>query len=228
MTRAQDQGQGSTSSIRDLQEAAAEAASQAQRQQIMQRLQQQATAARRASGGGKQASRGIPQPNKRQVTDGSRITAIAAGAGRAASGCRRSPACALASPKPASATRTGPTCWSPCSSRAPRSPVASPPPSRARRRSTGDRANLANGTARAFLVNAGNANAFTGAAGVKTVASTVAALASIIQCPPEEVFRGIDRGDRRAARSGADQCGACPQPSRPPPATIGMTRRGPS
>ena len=51
-----------------------------------------------------------------------------------------------------------------------------------------DRANLANGKARAFLVNAGNANAFTGAAGMKTVASTVAALSALVQCPPQEVF----------------------------------------
>src|SRR4029079_17272231 len=37
-------------------------------------------------------------------------------------------------------------------------------------------------------VNAGNANAFTGAEGVKTVTSTVAALSDLIHCPPEEVF----------------------------------------
>jgi glutamate N-acetyltransferase / amino-acid N-acetyltransferase len=51
-----------------------------------------------------------------------------------------------------------------------------------------DRANLKNGTARAFLVNAGNANAFTGAEGVKTVASTVQALSALIHCPREEIF----------------------------------------
>jgi glutamate N-acetyltransferase / amino-acid N-acetyltransferase len=51
-----------------------------------------------------------------------------------------------------------------------------------------DRANLAKGTARAFLVNAGNANAFTGAEGVKTVASTVQALSALIRCPRDEIF----------------------------------------
>jgi glutamate N-acetyltransferase/amino-acid N-acetyltransferase len=51
-----------------------------------------------------------------------------------------------------------------------------------------DRANLAKGSARAFLVNAGNANAFTGSQGVRTVASTVEALSALIGCPKEEVF----------------------------------------
>jgi glutamate N-acetyltransferase / amino-acid N-acetyltransferase len=51
-----------------------------------------------------------------------------------------------------------------------------------------DKANLAAGTARAILVNAGNANAFTGAAGVRTVASTVEALSALIGCPREEIF----------------------------------------
>jgi glutamate N-acetyltransferase/amino-acid N-acetyltransferase len=51
-----------------------------------------------------------------------------------------------------------------------------------------DKANLAAGTARAILINAGNANAFTGATGVRTVASTVEALSALIRCPREEIF----------------------------------------
>jgi glutamate N-acetyltransferase/amino-acid N-acetyltransferase len=51
-----------------------------------------------------------------------------------------------------------------------------------------DKANLAAGRARAILVNAGNANAFTGATGVRTVASTVEALSALIRCPREEIF----------------------------------------
>lgn len=51
-----------------------------------------------------------------------------------------------------------------------------------------DKANLARGRARAMLVNAGNANAFTGARGVQTVASTVEALSRLLGCPKEEIF----------------------------------------
>jgi glutamate N-acetyltransferase / amino-acid N-acetyltransferase len=51
-----------------------------------------------------------------------------------------------------------------------------------------DKANLARGRARAILVNAGNANAFTGARGVQTVTSTVEALSRLLGCPKEEIF----------------------------------------
>ena len=51
-----------------------------------------------------------------------------------------------------------------------------------------DKANLANGRVRAVLVNAGNANAFTGARGVQTVASTVEELSRLLGCPKEEIF----------------------------------------
>jgi glutamate N-acetyltransferase / amino-acid N-acetyltransferase len=51
-----------------------------------------------------------------------------------------------------------------------------------------DKANLARGRVRAMLVNAGNANAFTGARGVQTVASTVEALSRLLGCPKEEIF----------------------------------------
>ncbi|MET0483964.1 MAG: bifunctional glutamate N-acetyltransferase/amino-acid acetyltransferase ArgJ [Aestuariivirgaceae bacterium] len=51
-----------------------------------------------------------------------------------------------------------------------------------------DKANLAGGKARAFLVNAGNANAFTGARGVQTVAGTVGELSRLLGCPRQEIF----------------------------------------
>ncbi|MCG8596574.1 MAG: bifunctional glutamate N-acetyltransferase/amino-acid acetyltransferase ArgJ [Kiloniellales bacterium] len=47
---------------------------------------------------------------------------------------------------------------------------------------------LAGGSARAVVVNAGNANAFTGARGEATVEATVAATARLLDCRPEEVF----------------------------------------
>ena len=47
---------------------------------------------------------------------------------------------------------------------------------------------LPHGAARAVVVNAGNANAFTGQAGVKTVAATVVAAAKQVGCAWEEVF----------------------------------------
>jgi len=50
------------------------------------------------------------------------------------------------------------------------------------------RAHLRGGRARAIVVNAGNANAFTGAAGVKTVKATARAAARTLGCAPEEVF----------------------------------------
>ena len=50
------------------------------------------------------------------------------------------------------------------------------------------RRNLAQGRARAVLVNSGNANAFTGAKGVATVEATAAGAAALIGCSPAEVF----------------------------------------
>ena len=47
---------------------------------------------------------------------------------------------------------------------------------------------LAGGSARAVVVNAGNANAFTGVRGEATVEGTVAATARLLDCRPEEVF----------------------------------------
>ncbi|NNE22957.1 MAG: bifunctional glutamate N-acetyltransferase/amino-acid acetyltransferase ArgJ [Rhizobiales bacterium] len=48
--------------------------------------------------------------------------------------------------------------------------------------------NLKTGSARAIIVNAGNANAFTGRHGIKTVATTVKAAAKAFDCKPDEVF----------------------------------------
>jgi glutamate N-acetyltransferase/amino-acid N-acetyltransferase len=50
------------------------------------------------------------------------------------------------------------------------------------------RASTRRGLVRAIVVNAGNANAFTGKAGVKTVAQTAAAAAKLADCAPEDVF----------------------------------------
>ena len=47
---------------------------------------------------------------------------------------------------------------------------------------------LAGGGARAVVVNAGNANAFTGAQGEATVEGTVAEAARLMDCQPDEVF----------------------------------------
>ncbi len=47
---------------------------------------------------------------------------------------------------------------------------------------------LTGGRARAVLVNSGNANAFTGAAGVAAVERTAQALAELMGCKPREVF----------------------------------------
>ncbi len=49
---------------------------------------------------------------------------------------------------------------------------------------------LGNGRARALVVNAGNSNAFTGAAGVAKNEATVAAVTKLCGCKPEEVFIG--------------------------------------
>jgi glutamate N-acetyltransferase/amino-acid N-acetyltransferase len=50
------------------------------------------------------------------------------------------------------------------------------------------RAALAGGSARALVVNAGNANVFTGAAGREATSATAEAAASLIGCEPTEVF----------------------------------------
>jgi glutamate N-acetyltransferase / amino-acid N-acetyltransferase len=47
---------------------------------------------------------------------------------------------------------------------------------------------LARGRARALVVNAGNANAFTGPQGESAAADTAAAVAALLGCPAEEVF----------------------------------------
>jgi len=50
------------------------------------------------------------------------------------------------------------------------------------------RAALQGGEARALVVNAGNANVFTGRAGVETVTATADAAAALAGCPPAQVF----------------------------------------
>jgi glutamate N-acetyltransferase/amino-acid N-acetyltransferase len=50
------------------------------------------------------------------------------------------------------------------------------------------RRNLSGGRARAIVVNSGNANAFTGKAGDRTVAHTVGEAARLFKCPKKEVF----------------------------------------
>lgn len=48
---------------------------------------------------------------------------------------------------------------------------------------------LKGGSARALIVNSGNANAFTGSAGVKTVTTVARALAAEAKCKPQEIFQ---------------------------------------
>jgi glutamate N-acetyltransferase / amino-acid N-acetyltransferase len=50
------------------------------------------------------------------------------------------------------------------------------------------RESLAGGKARLVVVNAGNANVFTGRAGREACAATAAAAAQLVDCPPSEVF----------------------------------------
>ena len=50
-------------------------------------------------------------------------------------------------------------------------------------------AQLAGGIARAVVINAGNANAFTGKAGVKTVNAVAAAAARVLKCKAAEIFQ---------------------------------------
>jgi glutamate N-acetyltransferase / amino-acid N-acetyltransferase len=49
--------------------------------------------------------------------------------------------------------------------------------------------NLKGGMARALVINAGNANAFTGKAGVATVTAVAAATARLLKCKPTEIFQ---------------------------------------
>src|SRR5947209_13482152 len=50
------------------------------------------------------------------------------------------------------------------------------------------RAALAHGRARGVVVNAGNANVFTGRAGREACAETAKAAAALLDCPPKQVF----------------------------------------
>ncbi len=48
---------------------------------------------------------------------------------------------------------------------------------------------LSGGTARGLVINAGNANAFTGKAGVATVTAVAKAAAKLLKCKPSEIFQ---------------------------------------
>lgn len=50
------------------------------------------------------------------------------------------------------------------------------------------RNNLTTGTARGLVVNSGNANAFTGRAGIATVEAMASAAAELVPCDPEDIF----------------------------------------
>src|ERR1700761_814870 len=50
------------------------------------------------------------------------------------------------------------------------------------------RASLTGGKARALVVNAGNANVFTGRAGAQAAKATAAAAAGLVGCPAKQVF----------------------------------------
>ncbi len=58
------------------------------------------------------------------------------------------------------------------------------------------RAALAGGEAQALVVNAGNANVFTGRAGLTTTHNTAAAAAALVGCAPTAGVPGLDGGDR--------------------------------
>ena len=88
------------------------------------------------------------------------------------------------------------------------------------------RKNLARGKVRAIVVNAGNANAFTGKAGDKAVEESTRADRPGAGLPAQRGVHGLDRRDRPAARLGedrrrrarADQGGAARTAGPPPPA----------
>ena len=125
--------------------------------------------------------------------------ADSAAAGGRAAGHRR---------RPASATRTGPTCCSRFWRREPRSRACSPNPRRPRRRSTGARRNSKAGSARALVVNSGNANAFTGKAGYRGRAPDRRIRGRRRRLPRAGSVPGLDRRDRRAAAGGQDHAHA--------------------
>ena len=101
--------------------------------------------------------------------------------------CRRSAGCGLARPLPASAIRAAPIwCWPNCAGhhcrrrvhpqQCPGAPV------------DWCRDALSGGQARALVVNAGNANVFTGAAGRRGRAGHRRAAAGWPAAPPEQIF----------------------------------------
>ena len=86
---------------------------------------------------------------------------------------------------------------------------------------------LPKGKARALLVNAGNANVFTGRAGEQVIADAVETVAKQVKCPADEVFvastgvigeqirlekvlGGIPRAAKRLSSSGLSNPSRCP------------------
>ncbi len=65
------------------------------------------------------------------------------------------------------------------------------------------------GRARALVVNAGNANAFTGYRGREAVEQIMAQVAERLDCAPGRSLRLLDRGDRRAAAQGQGAYRGC-------------------
>ena len=102
----------------------------------------------------------------------SRTSRLAAGAEILRPTCRRWPGSGSPRARPASATRTGPTCFWPCWRPEPRSPASLPRRKRPPRPSNGAATWLKAGTARALVVNSGNANAFTGKKGTRRRCAT--------------------------------------------------------
>ncbi len=64
------------------------------------------------------------------------------------------------------------------------------------------RANIAQGTARALVVNAGNANAFTGYRGREAVEAIMAQVSAHLDCAPRAGVRLLHRRHRRAFAQG--------------------------
>ena len=81
------------------------------------------------------------------------------------------------------------------------------------------RAQLKSGKARALIVNSGNANAFTGHAGIDAVADRRRRRGEDDRRAPERDLHGLDRRHRRAARRDEDR----PRARRPRQAKRGRT-----
>ena len=90
------------------------------------------------------------------------------------------------------------------------------------------RASLKGGKARLVVVNAGNANVFTGKAGRDACAATAEAAAKLAGCPAEAGFRRLHRRDRGGAAAREADRGAAGAAGRPWPRTRGKRPRAAS